>query len=100
MRLMTGTTSSPLGTGSVPLVTKQFCTSTTISALAEPGLILLAARATSGRPVTPIRPAPDSRPRNERRLEMVIIGSPREVERGLTQSGRHDAPARRRPAPP
>ena len=36
--LMIGTTSSPSLTGSVPPVTKQFCTSTTSSALFASGL--------------------------------------------------------------
>ena len=52
--LITGTTSSPLVTGSVPPVTKQFCTSTTISTALAPGLILPAARLGSAvaRPVS------------------------------------------------
>ena len=45
---MIGTTSSPLATGSVPPVTKQFCTSTTISALLAAGLILSAANPPKG----------------------------------------------------
>ncbi len=54
--LMIGTTASPSLTGSVPPVTKQFCTSTTISALFASGLIDAAAKA-SGVAPKPSSPA-------------------------------------------
>ena len=56
--LMIGTTASPSFTGSVPPVTKQFCTSMTRSALFASGLMLPAANAngTAPKPSSPAAP--------------------------------------------
>jgi hypothetical protein len=53
--LITGTTSAPPLTGSVPPLMKQFCTSTTIRALLASGLIVPAANSGRATPSPPTR---------------------------------------------
>src|SRR5207249_3351765 len=72
--LMIGTISSPLLTGSVPPGTKQFCTSTTISAESARGL-MAAARTSEVNPPAPIIPRPARVWSIARRFELCISSS-------------------------
>src|SRR5262249_19226186 len=74
--LITGTTSAPPFTGSVPPSTKQFCTSTTISADLASGLMVPAAHADRAAPsaVTRQREAVDPRKRRRERTDEAATG--------------------------
>src|SRR5262245_19840719 len=74
--LITGTTSAPPFTGSVPPSTQQFCTSTTLSADVAPGLLAPAAHADRAAPsaVTRQREAVDPRKRRRERTGKTATG--------------------------
>ena len=62
--LISGMISSPLATARLPPSRKQFCTSTTTSAVSGPGLILPCA---SARPISDANDRPPAAASNERR---------------------------------
>src|SRR5262245_12721244 len=82
MRLMTGMTSSPLATARLPPGRKQFCTSTTTSAVSGPGLILPCASAAG---MSEANDNPPATAMNDRRETSCMVRSLQQRHRCYAQ---------------